>query len=384
MAAPSRLVSSALYVLFASLTLSATEAFAPRTSCGLNRRRIAKYVATSPPARAASSTEERTLTDADESVLFGGSSVERKGRNRKVTGTGAILPDNVNRLNPLDHSSDPMVNKLRTMRETVTSCPAIWRELAVICPDKRALLDEHLCDEEIDLTFEDMEDKIRRSAAAFQSLGVNKGVNVAVLGENSAMWLIADHGIQLAGGASAVRGADAPSEELRYIYEHSDSASIAVLQDTKLLQRLAKDAKTKGLGSLGLRNESFGEVKTIILLHKGTTSDDEIKALGEANGVEVKVLSELLDSSPPSNYNDLPTVGKSDLSTSEYEARICLSLVGITSGLFSTTILHDSTTSTARSRLHVRDNGSAEGCHVDTRKPFASNWPPLGTNSSIR
>ena len=318
MAVPFRLVSSALLVvLAASFTLSTIEAFAPPTS-SLKRGHIAKYVATSPPAIAASSTEEKTLTDADEDVLFGGPSAERKGRNRKVTGTGAILPDNVNRLNPLDHSSDPLVNKLRTMRETVTSCPAIWRELAAICPDKRALLDEHLSDQKIDLTFEEMEDKIRRSAAAFKSLGVKKGVNVAVLGENSAMWLIADHGIQLAGGASAVRGADAPSEELRYIYEHSDSASIVVLQDVKLLHTLAKDAKTKGLGALGLRNDSFGEVKTVILLHRGKLSDDEISALGKAHGVEVKVLSELLDSTSPTNYNELPTIGKSDLSTSEY------------------------------------------------------------------
>jgi len=204
------------------------------------------------------------------------------------------------------------------MRDTVTSCPAIWKELAENCPDKRALVDEHLCDEKIDLTFEEVEEKVRRSAAAFKSLGVQKGVNVAILGENSAMWLIVDHGIQLAGGASAVRGADAPLDELRYIYEHSDSAGIAVLQDVKLLQKLAKDAKAKGLGSLGLRNDSFGPVKTVVLMHKGKSSDDAIKALGEENGVEVKVLSDLLKSTSPANYNELPTIDKSDLSTIVY------------------------------------------------------------------
>jgi long-chain acyl-CoA synthetase len=57
-----------------------------------------------------------------------------------------------------------------------------------------------------------MEEVVRISAAAiFQTMGVRKGVNdVAILGENSARWLmIIDHGIQLAGGAWAVRGADA-------------------------------------------------------------------------------------------------------------------------------------------------------------------------------
>lgn len=210
------------------------------------------------------------------------------------------------------------MNKLRTMRETIQSCPAIWKELAKNCPNNRALVDEHLCDTKIDLTFAQMEDKVRRSAAAFQSLGVKKGVNVAILGENSAMWLIVDHGIQLAGGASAVRGADAPLDELRYIYEHSDSAGIAVLQDVGLLKKLAKDAKAKGLGALGLSNESFGDVKTIVLMHRGKASDEEIKAVGVESGVEIRVLSELLEATEPAMYSDLPTVGKTDLSTSKF------------------------------------------------------------------
>lgn len=311
---PSCLAVSALLALVASRTFSTIDAFAPPTS---SRRRIATIAKTS-TAAAASLQEEKTLTDADEDILFGGSSIEYKGRNRKVSKTGAILPDNGTPPNPLDHSSDPLVNKLRTMRDTVTSCPAIWKELAANCPDKRALFDDHLCDEKIDLTFEEMEDKVLRSAAVFQSIGVKKGVNVAVLGENSAMWLIVDHGIQLAGGASAVRGADAPLDELRYIYEHSDSAGVAVLQDVKLLQRLAKDAKAKGLGALGLRNDSFGSVKSVVLMHKGKTSDDEIKALGEANGVKVQVLSDLIDSTSPASYKELPTIDKSDLSTIVY------------------------------------------------------------------
>jgi long-chain acyl-CoA synthetase len=203
------------------------------------------------------------------------------------------------------------------MRETVQSCPAIWRELKENYPDARALLDEHLCDTKIDLTFAQVEDKVRRSAAAFQTLGVRKGVNVAVLGENSAMWLIVDHGIQLAGGASAVRGADAPLDELRYIYEHSDSAGIAVLHDVALLKKLAKDAGAKGLDTLGLCNDSFGAVKTVILMHRSKTSDDEIQALGKKHGVEVKVLSDLLDATEPALYEDLPAISRTDLSTSE-------------------------------------------------------------------
>jgi len=262
--------------------------------------------------------QEEALSDTDEDVLFGEAEPKFPGRHRKVSKTGVILPDNSSPLNPLDHSKDPLVNKLHTMRDTVSSCPAIWRQLARDCPDKRAVLDEHLCDTKIDYSFAEMEDKVRRSAAAFKNLGVKKGVNVAVLGENSAQWLIIDHGIQLAGGASAVRGADAPLDELRYIYEHSDSAGIAVLQDVNLLQKLSKDSKAKGVTNLGLSNESFGPVKTIILMHKGKKTTDEIKALGVENGVEVHVLSDLLDSTSPASYKEMPTLDRSDLSTIVY------------------------------------------------------------------
>ena len=187
----SHLAVSALVALVASSTLSTTNAFAPPTITSSRLNGGLAPVAKSRSSIAASSLqEEKTLTDTDEDILFGGSSIEYKGRNRVKTKTGAILPDNGNRPNPLDHSKDPLVIKLRTMRDTVTSCPANWKELANNCPDKRALLDEHYCDEKIDLTFREMEDKVRRSGAAFKNLGVKRGMNVAVLGENSAMWLI--------------------------------------------------------------------------------------------------------------------------------------------------------------------------------------------------
>jgi long-chain acyl-CoA synthetase len=295
------------------LAVSSCGAFSPPS----NNNHIITHPSTTASFFSATIQDE-ALSDTDEDILFGNAAPQFPGRKRKVSKTGAILPDNSTPPNPLDHSKDPLVNKLRTMRDTVSSCPAIWKELAQDCPDNRAVLDEHLCDTKIDYTFAQMEDKVRRSAAAFKNLGVTKGVNVAVLGENSAQWLIIDHGIQLAGGASAVRGADAPLDELRYIYEHSDSAGIAVLQDVNLLQKLSKYAKAKGLSNLGLSNDSFGPVKTVILMHKGKKTDDEIKALGEENGVEVRVLSELLDSTSPANYKELPTLDRSDLSTIVY------------------------------------------------------------------
>lgn len=76
------------------------------------------------------------------------------------------------------------------------------------------------------MTYSEAYDAFRRSATAFDALGISKGDHVAVFGENSAHWLFVDQGIQLNGGATVVRGADAPIEELRYIYDNSDAHEV--------------------------------------------------------------------------------------------------------------------------------------------------------------
>ena len=239
-------------------------------------------------------------------------------RHRRKDKNGNILEDHALALDPLDHAKDPLINKLHTMRDTVESCPQLWAELAKHCPNREAILDEHLCDDKVDLTFAQMEETVRKSAAVFAQLGVKRGVNVAILGENSARWLIADHGIQLAGGASAVRGADAPVDELRYIYEHSESAGIAVVQGPRLLQKLSKDAKDKGLNGIGLENETHGAVKTIILMHKEKKSSEDISKMGQEMGVEVFVLADMIAKATPISQADTPKLTKRDLATIVY------------------------------------------------------------------
>lgn len=93
---------------------------------------------------------------------------------------------------------------------------------------------------------------------------------------------------------------------------------MAVLQDARLLGRLAKDARARGEDSLGLRNDSHGPVKTVVLMHRGKASDDDLRRMGEENGVEVKVLSDLLDATAPASYKELPAIDRNDLSTIVY------------------------------------------------------------------
>ena len=261
------------------------------------------------------------MTQQDEQVLFGETEkdIPFPSRHRKKDRSGNILVDTSLPINPLDHSiNDPLINKLHTMRDAVENCPQLWLELAKDCPEKQALLDEHLCDDKVDVTFAQMQELVRRSAAIFTKFGVKKGINVAVLGENSAHWLMIDHGIQMAGGASAVRGADAPMDELRYIYEHSDSAGIAVLQGPKLMEKLAKDAKSNGLLGLGLSNRSHGLVKHVILMHREKKTDEEITKMAKDFGVEVHVFADMLKTANPIDVSLLPKITRDDLSTIVY------------------------------------------------------------------
>ena len=231
----------------------------------------------------------------------------------------------------LDYSTqNPLINQLYEMRKSVQSCPELWMHLAKYYPQGRAISDAHLCDDPIDLTFEEMNQYIRSSASIFKSFGITKGQNVAIFGENSAYWLLCDHGIQLAGGVSAVRGADASPDELRYIYNHSDSAGIAVLQGPKLLQRLIQDAKKKGLpknAPLGFSNDKTGPIRHIILMHKENKSSDDIQtiiqsmdALG-ADKVKVHLYNDLLDAAIRQQSFETfepATITKDDLSTIVY------------------------------------------------------------------
>ena len=228
-----------------------------------------------------------------------------------------ILETNIP-LEPID-VKDELVNELHLMRNQVSCVPKIWSELAASCPEKRAVYDDHLCDSPTDLSFREMNRKIQRCAAAFRRLGVGKGDNVAIFAENSAKWLICDQGIQLAGGASVVRGAEAPIDELRYIYSNADSASVLVLQGPKLLKKLATDAVENGPGDgLGFENFATGHPKTIILLHREDAGEGELDRLSTKLGLHIFTVDELIDSNPPMRSFELPDLTRSDVATLVY------------------------------------------------------------------
>ena len=281
-----------------------------------------------------SDSEAGMMTPEDEDILFGNDPSTRNppypGRHRPKDRWGNVLQDRAtNRPAELDvASTDPMINKLRTIRESrLQSCPQLWTELTEINPDGIALIDEHLCDKQnIQLTFSQMNSVVNKAALAFGRMGLSKGKHVAILAENSARWLQVDHGIQRAGGVSAVRGADAPLDELRYIYEHSDSAGIVVLQGPRLLNKLLKDAKNlEGSDScLGLSNASHGPVKNVVLMHREKKTQADLDEIMEACGNEIKISfwEDLVEQESAAastiKESDFPEVGQNDIATIVY------------------------------------------------------------------
>jgi long-chain acyl-CoA synthetase len=275
-----------------------------------------RVLSVSKTTRVSSTVEkEPRLSTDEEELLFGSEDDSGLLQRRQVDKFGNILSNGNNNSNnnPLDHAQDARINKLRTIRETARSVPELWMRIAEVVPDLRAVYDAHHCDGKlVDLTFQEFSNAIRKSAQVFRDLGVSKSTHVAIFAENSAYWLLADQGIQSIGGVTAVRGADAPLDELRYIYNHSE-AKLVVLQSPKLIKSFtAKD------GKIGFSNEKYGDVKTIVLLHRDKFTNDQLNELSQkmGGGVKIHVFAELLEAAEP--LQEVPKLDTSDWSTIVY------------------------------------------------------------------
>lgn len=75
-------------------------------------------------------------------------------------------------------------------------------------------------------TYKQLYNDIMLAAAGIQSLGLEKGMHVAQFSENCSRWLVLDQAIFNCGAVNAVRGSLAPIDELKYIYEQSDSVAL--------------------------------------------------------------------------------------------------------------------------------------------------------------
>lgn len=119
----------------------------------------------------------------------------------------------------------------------------IWSDVVTKFADLQAIEDSY---SNINLTYNEFLSIINDFATGIQTLGLNKGEHVALFSENSAKWMITDQGILKCGAVNAVRGSQAPIQELGYIYTHSDSCAL-VVENSSLIKDL--DSHINGAGT---------------------------------------------------------------------------------------------------------------------------------------
>jgi len=78
-----------------------------------------------------------------------------------------------------------------------------------------------------------------------QNAALKRGENVALFGDNSAEWLIADMAIQNAGAVVVPRGSDSTPQELEFILEHSE-AKIVFIEHLRLYKKISALLKKRG------------------------------------------------------------------------------------------------------------------------------------------
>lgn len=138
-------------------------------------------------------------------------------------------------LKTLEHHNQAGIKALRDYSH-IQSVSDIWPLAAERYGGQLAMHDPHN-QPTAQITYQALWQTIRQFAAGLQALGLSPQGHVALFADNSHRWFIADQGIMAAGGIDAVRSAQAETEELRYIADHSDS-TVLILQDVKLWQRL--------------------------------------------------------------------------------------------------------------------------------------------------
>lgn len=158
--------------------------------------------------------------------------------------------------------------------------PDIWETLQKKHPDAPMVSDPIHGDHTVDLSYGQFNELITKGAGALQKLGIKSGDCVSMFAENSHRWLIADQAVMKAGACNAVRGAQSSVDELRYIYNNSQSKAVFCETPT-LLEQLFESNSDNALKS---RPPAF----IVVLFSRGMTGAE---LAASANLRDVKVLS---------------------------------------------------------------------------------------------
>lgn len=119
-----------------------------------------------------------------------------------------------------------------------TTFPELWHCLVFKHADLCAIKDDY---KSVQLSYQEFYEKITAIARGINALGICKDDKIALFAENSALWLLSDQSILLAGAVDAVRGSQTSVEELSYILQHSESKAI-FCDNAQVLKKLSEEA----------------------------------------------------------------------------------------------------------------------------------------------
>lgn len=170
----------------------------------------------------------------------------------------------------------------------------LWEFYSAAYSDIKVVKDKY---NGIELTYEEFFEQIKLFSKGLQALGLKQGEHVSLFSENSSKWLLADQAVLFTGAVDAVRGSEAPAEELEYILAHSDSVAL-IAENLSVILKL-KDA---------LENACL---KFIVCL-----SDEEIPEEIK-NKFNVYKLNDVLNLGKSFSSNDIE-IKKDDLATLIY------------------------------------------------------------------
>jgi long-chain acyl-CoA synthetase len=102
---------------------------------------------------------------------------------------------------------------------------------------------------EFSVTYEKFFNDILLLSKAFKNKKMKKGSKVMFLSDNRYGWIVTDMAIVTIGAISVPRGSDTPSEELKYIMEHSE-CDFLIIETEDLYQKHANILKDMNLKSI--------------------------------------------------------------------------------------------------------------------------------------
>ena len=158
------------------------------------------------------------------------------------------------------------------MMSSEVTLPILWQQLAERYGDRLALHDPH-SKPAVRLTYQQLYQQAADFASGLQALGVSSGQRVAIVAENSPLWLISDMGTMMAGAANAPRSSVADARELAYIVRHSRSRTL-IVEDAKTLAKLQPELADYPLDTIILMSDEPAE---------GCMSLREVQARGQTH-----------------------------------------------------------------------------------------------------